>query len=254
MHDLIPYDEAALSRSPSVVALEEDVPPLGELFAFMAEAELRFQSLRMRIVDRTASTRGESEETLEVTIRDPGEARVTRRRGESGLSRDYDVWVTDGEMIRTLDAKAGSGSIRPIRNRVQGATHKDLPPFARIRPARTILPADTLADMFVHPSGFCRNVLSTGAVAMIGTARLAGDRAAFMIRCDHPKTAHLLTDRPDHWLEVGVDRMTGIVLLLIEHVGDQVTRHAEVVDLEIDPAVPDDAFTIHYSSDIRMLY
>jgi hypothetical protein len=64
----------------------------------------------------------------------------------------------------------------------------------------------------------------------------------------------VLTDRPDHWLELGVDRQTGFLLLLVEHVADQVTRHSEVTSLELDPAVPDEALRVHLPADVRMLY
>jgi hypothetical protein len=254
MRELIPVDERNLPRTPAVVALEADAPTPSELFAFMAEAEFRFESLRMRIRDRTWTAVGESAEILEVALRHPGHARVVRRRDESGLSRDYDVWVCDGALVRTYDARSGSGSARPLRPRVVGATSPHLPSHARVWLPRTELPPKTLAEAFIHPRGLCRNVLATGPVTLLGGARLAGDRESILLRSDHPRTSHVLTDRPDRWLEVGVDRMTGLVLLLVEHVGDQVTRHAEVTDLELDPLLPDEAFTIHISSDTRMLY
>ena len=64
-----------------------------------------------------------------------------------------------------------------------------------------------------------------------------------MLRADHPRSTYVLTDRPDRWLEVGVDRQTGFIVRLVEHIGDVVTRHAEVTSLELDPAIPDEAFT-----------
>jgi hypothetical protein len=254
MRELIPVDEQSLPRTPAILALEDDAPSPSELFAFMSEAELRFESLRMRISDRTWTTGGEATETVEVAMRHPGHARVVRRRDSSGLSRDYDVWVADGEVVRTYDARSRSGSVRPMRQRVVGATDPGLPSFARVWVPRIELPPKTLADSFIHPRGFCRNVLSTGPVTILGGARLAGDREVILLRSDHPRTSHVLTDRPDRWLEVGVDRMTGLIVLLIEHVADRVTRHAEVTDLELDPVLPDEMFTVHLSEDTRMLY
>jgi hypothetical protein len=75
-----------------------------------------------------------------------------------------------------------------------------------------------------------------------------------LLRSDHPRTSHVLTDRPDHWLEVGVDRQTGLILLLAEHVGDQMTRHAEAVSVGIDEPIGDEAFRLHISNDTRVLY
>lgn len=254
MRDLIPVDEPSVARAPSVVALESDAPSISELFAFMAEAELRFQSLRMRILDRTWTARGQQEETVEIALRHPGAARVVRRRDGSGLSRDYDVWVTDGQVITAYDARGNIASARPVRDRVVGATDPDLPFFSRVWVPRTHLPPDTIADAFVHPSGLCRNVLATGPVSWLGSTTLAGDREALLLRVDHPRTSHLLTDRPDRWMGVAVDRMIGLLLRLEEHVGERMTRSADVTDLELDPVLPDGTFQVHLSADVHMLY
>ena len=106
----------------------------------------------------------------------------------------------------------------------------------------------------VHPHGLIRNVLLTGPVALVGTTHLAGGRETLVLRADHPRSAHVLTDRPDRWMEVGVDRMTGFITLLAEHIGDRVTRHAQAIALEIDASVPDEAFAVHLPADVRMIY
>lgn len=255
MRDLVPVDPAVPAPRPSVVALGPEAPRPTELFAFMAEAELRFSSLRMRIVERAWNARGEDVEISEVALRHPGLARVVRRRAATeAVNRDYDVWVTDGLITRTLDARSGTASMRSRRTPVTGATDPGLPDFSRVGRSRTSLPPDTLAETFIHPRNFCRNVLATGLVTMLGGVTLAGDREAILLRCDHPRTSHLLTDRPDRWLEVGVDRATGVILLLIDHIGERLTRHAEVDDLEADPVIPDETFTVHLSTDVRMIY
>lgn len=254
MRDLIPVDEALALRPPSVVALEADEPDTSDLFSFMAEAELRFETLRMRIADRTSTARGERVETLEVALRHPGWARVVRRRDSSGLSADYDVWISDGRVVKTYDARSETASVRPVTPRVRGATDPRLPSFARVWVSRTDLPRDSLADTFIHPRGLVRNVLGTGPVTRSGTTTLATDREALLLRIDHPRTSHVLTDRPDRWLEVAVDRMTGLVLRLREQVGARLTRNAEVTDLELDPVLNDDVFTLHLSADVRMMY
>jgi hypothetical protein len=219
----------------------------------MAEAELRFESLRMRIVDRRVTTHGDEVESHEVWVRHPRNAKVISSRG-GPLDRDFDVWVSDGESVHTYDAKGNSSTQRRLPLPPVGVTDPELPPFARIYVPVTTLPAETLADTFVHPNGLCRNVLSTGVVSRRGTQVLAGGREAILLRCDHPRTSHLLTDRPDHWLEVGVDLQTGMVVLLAEHVGEQMTRHAEVETLALDEPIGDDVFRLHISSDTRVLY
>ena len=75
-----------------------------------------------------------------------------------------------------------------------------------------------------------------------------------LLRCDHPRTSHVLTDRPDHWLEVGVDFQTGMILLLAEHIGGQITRHGEVTSLTSTRPIPDSAFSLHISDDTVTLY
>ncbi|CAN5813146.1 hypothetical protein BH24CHL6_BH24CHL6_02990 [soil metagenome] len=252
MHDLPQAAPRAELRPPEMATLASDEPSLADLFRFMAEAELRFDSLRMRIVDRRAGTQGEEIETSEIWLRHPGHAKVVSGRDSAG--RDFDVWVTDGETVRTYDARTDLATNRRLPAAPVGSADPALPPFAQIYPAVTRLPSETLADTFVHPNGFCRNVLATGRLRQRGTALLAGERESILLRCDHPRTSHVLTDRPDHWLEVAVDRQTGLLLLLAEHIGARMTRHAEVVSLALDEPIGDEAFRIHVSADTKTLY
>jgi len=209
-------------------------------------------TLRMRIVDRRTTTHGEETETHEVWLRHPGRAKVISTRGRA-LDRDFNAWVSDGDTIRTYDARSNLATTRRVPVRPVGVTDPELPPFSQIYLPVTTLPAETLADTFVHPNGFCRNVLASGAIRRLGTQELAG-REAILLRCDHPRTSHVLTDRPDHWLEVGVDVQTGVVLLLAEHVGEQLTRLAQVEWMAIDETIFDDVFLLRISNDTRVLY
>lgn len=252
MHEAPAAPQLPALRAPEEPVLPTSDPGLGELFRFMAEAELRVETLRMRIVDRRVTTHGDEVETHEVWLRHPGFAKVISTRGEL-LERDYDAWVSDGQEVRTFDARGNTSTIRRLPVRPVGADDPELPKFAQIYDPVTPLPPETLADTFIHPHGFCRNVLATGAITRRGTQDIAG-REAILLRCDHPRTSHVLTDRPDHWLEVAVDAQTGLLLLLAEHVGDQVTRHAAVVNLAIDEPIPPDVFKLHISSDTRILY
>jgi hypothetical protein len=252
MSDLVPVATATY-RAPRLVALPSDAPSLGELFGFMADAELRVQSLRMRIADMRVTARGEETSWIDIALRHPGHARVVTRHSEYGLGRDYSMWLSDGELVRTFDAQANAASVRPLRRGVVGADRNDLPGIARLSPSLTLLPAESLAETFVHPYHYARNVLATGIVSLVGVSAIA-NREALVIRSDHPRSTLVLTDRPDRWVEVGVDRETGFLLLLAEHIGDHVSRHAEVSLLDIDPPIGDDAFSLHLSSDVRMLY
>ena len=240
-------------RPAELATLPSREPALDDLFHFMAEAELRFDSLRMRIVDRRIGTAGETTETSELWLRHPGSAKVVQARGEP-TERDFDVWVTDGGTVQTYAAAANLTTRRRVPSPPVGATDPSLPGFARLYLPVTPLPAETLADTFVHPHGFCRNVLATGVTRLIGTQVLLGEREALLLRCDHPRTSHVLTDRADHWLEVAVDFQTGLILLLAEHVGGQLTRHGEVTSLSVNEPMGDEVFRVHASADTRELY
>jgi len=253
MSNLVQYVDRAPASSASIIALDGQAPRLEDLFEFMVDAELRVSSLRMRILEQTLTSRGESRVTVDVLMAHPGRARVTRRRSAEPLSRDYDVWSSDGTTVTTYDARNERASIRPLRRPVVGATRPDLPRFAQVYVPQTRLPAETLADTFIHPHGYIRNVLLSGPVSLTGTTLVHG-REAFLLRSDHPRSTYVLTDRPDRWLEVGVDRQTGFIVLLIEHIGEVVTRLAEVTILELDPDIADEAFLVHLPEDVRRIY
>lgn len=255
MHDQAPASTS--SRSLTIPAadlpvLPETAPALNELFDFMAQAELRFNSLRMRIDDRQVTTHGEEAVIHDLWLRHRGFAKVVSTRGDQA-DGDYDVWVTDGETVRTFNALGRTATQRRAPRAPVGLDDAALPRRAQIYFPQTALPAETVAETFVHPNGFCRNVLATGVIYRRGTASIGG-REAMLLRCNHPRSSQLLLDRPDHWLEVGVDSQTGLILLLAEHVGDRITRHAEATNIRLDEVIPDSAFTIHTSADTRTIY
>lgn len=253
MHDAPPAAQLPALRRAEQPALPATQPELAELFTFMSEAELRFDSLRMRIVDRRVTSLGDEVETHDVWLRHPGSAKVVSNRGKT-TERDFHAWVADGVAVHTYDAKGNLATERRLPVRPAGVADPDLPPWSRVYLPVTTLPAESLADTFVHPHGYCRNVLMTGAVYKRGTAAMTSGREAILLRCDHPRTSHVLTDRPDHWLELGVDVQTGMIVLLAEHVGDQMTRHAEVTSISLDERISDEAFKLHISADTRRIY
>jgi hypothetical protein len=256
MHDVSPTPPNDLALT-TLRAAELPTPPestgaLNQLFDFMAEAELRFESLRMRVVDHQITTHGDETVTHDIWLRHPNSAKIVSTRGETS-DGDYDVWVSDGEIVHTFNALGRTATQRRAPRRPIGLDDKDLPRRSQVYMTQTALQPETVADTFVHPNGFCRNVLATGVVYRRGTASIAG-REAILLRCDHPRTSQLLLDRPDHWLEVGVDAQTGMLLLLAEHIGERMTRHAQAVNVRLDETIPDSAFTIHTSSDTRTIY
>jgi outer membrane lipoprotein-sorting protein len=259
MTDTRLWDRAALvvgsdgTRRPAVASLPTGDPSVAELFDFMRDAELRFATLRMRILERAGTTRGQEETQVDVMIRHPGHARVTTSRPGELLGDDYEVWVSDGDVVRTYAAAHRLGTQRPIRNRPRGLHDPDFPGMARIYEPVTGLPMETLPDTFVHPAGFCQNVLATGRCAITGSGEVAG-RAAIFLACMHPRTVELPGDRPDHRLDIAVDRETGVILGLAETIGTRVTRDAEVTSLQVDPPLPPNAFDFDFPTGTTMLF
>ena len=253
MHELEVAPRTSPLRPAELITLSSREPTLPELYAFMSEAELRFSSLRMRILDTRTSARGEETETTEVWLRHAGHAKVVQSRGGT-LERDFDIWLADGDSVQTYDARNSVATRRRVPPAPVGADDPRLPSYARLYLPVTPLPAETLAETFVHPHGFCRNVLTTGTTRSLGTAVMLAGREAVILRCDHPRTSHVLTDRPDHWLEIAVDYQTGLILLLAEHIGGRITRHGEVTALSLDEPIGDEAFRLYTSADTLNLY
>jgi hypothetical protein len=232
-----------------------DASEIAPLFRFMRDAEQRFDTLRMTIVDRRIAARGDTVDRVNVWLRHPGSSRVVVGEPDGPARGGYQVWVVQGDTVTHYDADANVVRSRPRLSIPAGAdTNDDLPTFGRVYRPRTALPVGTLADTFVHPHGFCRNVLASGALSAAGVATSSGGREMALIRCDHPRSAKILVDRPDRWLLVGADRATGLILLLEEHVGEELTRRAEVTALSLDEPMGDEVFALHVSAGVRRLY
>jgi outer membrane lipoprotein-sorting protein len=238
---------------PAVATLKPGDPSVEELFDFMRDAELRFATLRMRILDRVVSTRGEDATQVEVMLRHPGHARVTTSRPGEEVGGPYEIWISDGDIVRTYVAQHKLGTQRPIRNRPRGLDDPDFPGMSRIYDPVTPLPMETLPDTFVHPAGFCQNVLATGRCTMTGSTTVNG-RATIHLRCDHPRSVELPGDRPDHSMDVAVDRDTGVIVRLMETIGGNVTRDAVVTVLEPDTPLPPSAFEFTFPTGTTMLF
>ena len=253
------WDRAAVAvvsegrRFPAVVALPTGEPTVQELFDFMRDAELRFATLRMRILERVASTRADDTTQIDVMLRHPGHAKVTTSRPGDDVGGPYEIWISDGEVVRTYAAHHKLGTQRPIRNRPRGLDDPDFPGMSRVYEPVTALPFETLPDTFVHPAGFCQNVLATGRCTITGSSPTAG-RQAIHVRCEHPRTVELPGDRPDHVIDAAVDRATGVIVRLVETIGGSVTRDAVVTVLEPDATLPPTAFDFVFPTGPTMLF
>jgi hypothetical protein len=240
-------------RKPAVAALPDPQPSARQLFEFMRDAELRFATLRMRIVERARTARGEESVTIEVAIRHPGHSKVTTTREGQTARAEYEIWLSDGDLVRTYAAAHKLGTERPIRNRPRGLHDPDIPGTAKVYEPLTALPMETLPETFVHPAGLCQNILATGRVTVTGTALVIG-REAVLLECDHPRTTEVVADRPDFHISLAVDRETGVILRFVESIGGRMTRHAEVVDFLPDAPLRPSTFEFVFPSGTTMLY
>ena len=240
-------------RFPEVTALPPGLPTVAELFDFMRDAESRFGTLRLRIVERTRTAKGDEANQLEVMLRHPGDAKVTTSRPDHAVGGPYEIWISDGELVRTYASAHKLGTQRPIRNRPRGLEDPDFPGAAKVYEPITALPMETLPDTFVHPAGYCQNVLATGACSIRGEAEVMG-RAAIVLDCAHPRAIERVADRPDFAVSVAVDRELGLILRLTEAIGGEVTRDAEVTDVAPDAPLPPSAFDFVFPTGTTMLY
>ena len=256
-----PWDRAAALPVPAggrplpeVAALRGDLPSVEALFTFMRDAELRFETLRMRIEEHAWTSRGEEVTQLEVALRHPGLARVLTSVPAAATATNYEVWLSDGTTVQTYVAGRRVGTRRPVRPVVKGVGGGgSLPGSSMVYVPRTALQAETLPELFVHPAGFCQNVLATGECRVAGTTHVAG-RAAIVVECDHPRTVERVADGPDYRIMIAVDRADGVILRLQESMGGQVTRDAFVTGYEPDVALPPGALAFTFPADTTFIY
>jgi outer membrane lipoprotein-sorting protein len=249
---LVPSRSDALPRAEITALPANRLPELGELFTFMRDAELRFSTLRLRIDERARTARGVHLATSELLLRHPGDARVTTTEEHRGTAGNYELWLSDGDTVRTYSGPHKLGTRRPVRNAVRGLD-KDFPGSSRVYVPLTPLPMETLPETFVHPAGYCQNVLSTGRTWVVGTETV-GTRPAVVVDCDHPRTIEMAADRPDFHIQIAFDRADGVILRLVETIGGAVTRHAEAVEYAPDAPIPASAFEFAFPDGTTMLY
>jgi hypothetical protein len=239
---------------PEVPALTAgSLPTVAELFTFARDAELRFSTLRMRIDETTQGVEGARLIRIEVTLRHPGAAKVSTSEPARGVAGGHEIWISDGETVRTYAAAHHLGTRRPVRRPVAGLEDHDLPGTSRVYRPFTALPMETLPETFIHPGNFCQNVLATGDCSIIGIDRVA-DREAIVLACDRPRTVERVGDRPDFRMDVAFDRGTGVITRLVETMGDRVTRHAEVTVLQPDASLPPGALDFEFPEGTTFIY
>ncbi len=237
---------------PEVAALRDELPSLADLFTFMRDAELRFGTLRMRIEERAFTAHGEVLGVVEVALEHPGKVRVTTSFPGQGVGA-YELWLSDGKTVRAYVSSRKVGTKRPARPLVRGTDGKDLPGSSRVYHSVTPLQMETLPELFIHPAGYCQNVLGTGSCRLTGTTMVAG-RDAIVLECDHPRTVEVVADRPDFAVRIAVDRLDGTILRLEESIGGQVTREATVTSYQPNAALLPDTFDFTFPADTTFIY
>ena len=253
---LVPVNASERGRREIAARPAERAPDVETLFTFMRDAELRFTTLRIRIEERTMTARGEHLVASDLLLRHPGDARVITTEPGRGTTGNYELWLSDGEIVRTYSAVHKLGTRRPVRHVIRGlagADAHDFPGTARVYSPLTPLPMETLPDTFIHPAGYCQNVLSTGRCWISGSDTVAG-RPAILLECAHPRTTEVHADRPDFHIQVAVDRADGVILRLIEWIGGDVTRHADVVAYAPNAPIPAATFDFEFPAETSMLY
>jgi outer membrane lipoprotein-sorting protein len=240
-------------RRAEIAVLEPGLPTVAQLFTFMRDAELRFHTLRIRIEETAVTTQGDHLTVIETLLGHPGEARVITSEPARGTAGNYELWISDGQTVRTYSGPHRLGTERPVRRTVVGLDDPDLPGMSTVYRPVTALPMETLPDTFVHPAGYCQNVLATGNCWISGTIEVAG-REALVVECDHPRTIELAADRPDHHQQVSVDRETGLIVRLTETIAGEVTRDAIVTSLLPDAPLPPTAFHFEFPSGATILF
>jgi outer membrane lipoprotein-sorting protein len=235
-----------------LVRLREELPAVAELFTFMRDAEHRFATLRMRIEERTWTSRGEALNVVDVMLEHPGRAKVLTSRPDQGVG-SYEIWLTDGGTVHAYSSVRRSGTRRPVRPVVRGTDGADLPGSSRVYRSRTPLQMESLPELFIHPAGFCQNVLGTGSCRVTGMTTIAG-REAVVLECEHPRTVEVVADRPDFAVRIAVDRLDGVILRLEESVGGQVTRDAVVTSYQPNATLPPSAFEFTFPADTTFIY
>jgi hypothetical protein len=238
---------------PEVASLGRGLPTVAELFTFARDAELRFSTLRMRIEERTATAAGERDRIIETTLRHPGDARVLWSDPALGTAANFELWISDGATVRTYVAVHRKGTQRPVRRSIAGLDDPDFPGMSTVYRPLTALPTESLPEAFIHPAGFCQNVLATGACHVAGTEDVSGREAVVLVSA-HPRATEIAGDRPDHSFEIAVDRETGVILRLVETVGGGTTRHAEVTSLVPDGSLPLAAFDFSFPTGTTLVY
>ena len=233
---------------PSVVsALPGGLPSLDELFAFAADAERRFRTLRLRIEDRSVTVRGESLTRTEILVDRP-RARVTTSTGSA-----YEVWSTNGVTVEQYNAATRTATRRPHRAPPTGLDDAELPATASHPLTLGPLPSKGWTGTFLRPAHFCANTLRSGTLGAIHESTYLG-RAALIVESAAPRVVDRVGDHATFRYRVTVDRATGLLLAVSEIHDERAVREAQVSAITLDAPIPASEFAVEMPEGVRRIY
>ena len=158
----------------------------------------------------------------EVVLRHPNDARVTTSQPAARDAANYELWISDGEIVRTYSGAHKLGTERPVRRAVvgvSGRTSRDLPGTSPgLRPAHRPADGDPAGDVRPSRRATARTSSRRVTAGSSASTRSAG-REAIVVECVHPRTIEMAADRPDFRIRVAVDRADGVILRLEESIG-----------------------------------
>ena len=192
---------------------------------------------------------------MDAVVRHPGDAKVTTTH--PGVRRDRPTTSSGSptaSIVRTYASAHGLGTQRPVRNRPRGLEDPDFPGPSRVYEPVTALPMETLPDTFVHPAGYCQNVLATGRCLVTGTRPRRRPRgrscssATTRARPRWPATGRTSTSRSP-----STARPASSCAWSSRSAAPS-PAHAEVVELAPDAPLPPSAFDFVFPTGTTMLY
>jgi hypothetical protein len=233
--------------APVTSALPGGIPSVAQLFAYAAEAERRFETLRLRAEERSVTAAGVSVTQTELLLDRP-RARVTTIHSGS-----YNVWATDGILVDQYSAASNTFTRRPYRAAPAGLDDAELPASVAVGQKLGPLPSKGWATTLLRPGHFCSNVLLSGVLGAVHETTHLG-RAALTVDAAAPRTIDRVGDHAAFRYEVTFDRQTGLLLVVDELHHNQVVRSTTVTALALDVVIPASEFIIEIPGDARKIY
>ena len=168
----------------------------------------------------------------------PGSRRAGRARSWRG---DYEIWISDGEIVRTYVGPHKLGTQRPIRNRPRGLDDPDFPGMSRVYEPS---PASRWRRCPRRSSIRRASARTSSRPAAVRSPGAPGQRSSDDPPALRPSADRRAAGRPARPLDGDLrsTATTGVIVRLVETIGGSVTRDATASVLEPDAPLPPSAF------------